>query len=112
MNNYIHDFFVNESLGSKLDLKDEEVRKQYRNSFDWFRFGLENGNAVEENQTMANNNTNSKESMPIEEEIIPKEVHVEEKNEKNAKDVQSENSLLDKIKGLLSSKQMKSSKIA
>lgn len=112
MNNYIHDSFVNESLGSKLDLKNEEIRKQYRNSFDWFRFDLENGNAVEENQTIANNNTNSKESMPIEEEIIPKEVHVEEKNEKNAKDVQSENSLLDKIKGLLSSKQMKSSKIA
>lgn len=34
------------------------------------------------------------------------------KNEENAKDVQSEDSLLDKIKGLLSSKQMKSSKIA
>lgn len=112
LNNYIHDFFVNESLGSKLDLKDEEVRKQYRNSFDWFGFGLENGNAVEEDQAIANNDTNSKESMPIEEEIIPKEVHVEEKNEKNAKDVQSENSSLDKIKGLLSSKQMKSSKIA
>lgn len=112
LNNYIHDFFVNESLGSKLDLKDEEVRKQYRNSFDWFGFGLENGNAVEEDPTIANNNTNSKESMPIEEEIIPEEVHVEEKNEENTKDVQSEDSLLDKIKGLLSSKQMKSSKIA
>lgn len=112
LNNYIHDFFVNESLGSKLDLKDEEVRKQYRNSFDWFGFGLENGNAVQEDPTIANNNTNPKESMPIEEEIIPEEVHVEEKSEENAKDVQSEDSLLDKIKGLLSSKQMKSSKIA
>lgn len=112
LNNYIHDFFVNESLGSKLDLKDEEVRKQYRNSFDWFGFGLENGNAVQGDPTIANNNTNPKESMPIEEEIIPEEVHVEEKSEENAKDVQSEDSLLDKIKGLLSSKQMKSSKIA
>lgn len=65
-----------------------------------------------ENPTIANNNSNSKESMPIEEDIIPEEVHVEEKNEENAKDVQSEDSLLDKIKGLLSSKQMKSSKIA
>lgn len=112
LNNYIHDFFVNESLGSKLDLKDEEVRKQYRNSFDWFGFGLENGNAVEVDQTIANNNSNPKESMPIEEQIIPGEVHVEEKNEENAKDVQSKDSLLDKIKELLSSKQMKSSKIA
>lgn len=34
------------------------------------------------------------------------------KNEENAKDVQSEDSLLDKIKELLSSEKMKSSKIA
>lgn len=85
MNNYIHDFFVNESLGSKLDLKDKKVRKQYRNSFDWFGFGLENDNAVEEDQTIANNNSNSRESMPIEEEIIPKEVHVEKKARKMLK---------------------------
>ena len=101
LNNYIHDFFVNESLGSKLDLNDEEVRKQYRNSFDWFGFGLENGNAVEVDQTIANNNSNPKESMPIEEQIIPGEVHVEEKNEENVKDVQSKDPLLDKIKDCL-----------
>ena len=41
LNNYIHDFFVNESLGSKLNLEDEKVKKQYRNSFDWFGFGLD-----------------------------------------------------------------------
>ncbi len=41
LNNYIHDFFVNESLGSKLNLEDENIKKQYRNSFDWFGFGLE-----------------------------------------------------------------------
>lgn len=41
LNNYIHQFFVNESLGSKLNLEDEEVKRQYRNSFDWFGFGLE-----------------------------------------------------------------------
>lgn len=41
LNNYIHDFFVNESLGSKLNLEDEEIKKQYRNSFDWFGFGLD-----------------------------------------------------------------------
>lgn len=112
LNNYIHDFFVNESLGTKLDLKDEEVRKQYRNSFDWFGFGLENGNAVGEDQTIANDNTNHQETAPMEEEIIPEEVFVEKKTEKNAKDIQSEDSLLDKIKGLLYLKQMKSSKIA
>ena len=106
------DFFVNESLGTKLDLKDEEVRKQYRNSFDWFGFGLENGNAVGEDQTIANDNTNHQETAPMEEEIIPEEVFVEKKNEENVKDVQSKDPLLDKIKELLSSKQMKSSKIA
>jgi len=41
LNNYIHQFFVNESLGSKLNLEDEEVKRQYRNSFDWFGFGLD-----------------------------------------------------------------------
>ena len=41
LNNYIHQFFVNESLGSKLNLEDEEIKKQYRNSFDWFGFGLD-----------------------------------------------------------------------
>lgn len=42
LNNYIHDFFVNESLGSKINLEDQEIKKQYRNSFDWFGFGFEN----------------------------------------------------------------------
>ncbi|MCQ2753052.1 MAG: DEAD/DEAH box helicase family protein [Bacilli bacterium] len=42
LNNYIHDFFVNESLGSELDLTNEKMRKQYRNSFNWFGFGVEN----------------------------------------------------------------------
>lgn len=41
LNNYIHQFFVNESMGSKLNLEDEEIKKQYRNSFDWFGFGIE-----------------------------------------------------------------------
>lgn len=48
LNNYIHQFFVNESLGTKLNLEDEEVKKQYRNSFDWFGFGLE-GELVQQN---------------------------------------------------------------
>lgn len=41
LNNYIHQFFVNESLGSKLNLANDEIKKQYRNSFDWFGFGLD-----------------------------------------------------------------------
>ena len=41
LNNYIHDFFIDESLGSKLNFDDENIKKQYRNSFDWFGFGLE-----------------------------------------------------------------------
>ena len=40
LNNYIHEFFINESLGERLDLSDENVKKQYRNSFDWFGFGI------------------------------------------------------------------------
>ena len=41
LNSCIHDFFVNESLGSSLDLGKEENRKRYRNSFDWYGFGVE-----------------------------------------------------------------------
>jgi hypothetical protein len=36
LNNYIHEFFVNESLGSSLNMDDEIVKKNYRNSFQWF----------------------------------------------------------------------------
>ena len=43
LNSCIHDFFVNESLGSSLDLGKEENRKRYRNSFDWFGFGVSDG---------------------------------------------------------------------
>lgn len=42
LNNYIHEFFVNESLGTKLNLEVEEVKKKYRNSFDWFGYGVKN----------------------------------------------------------------------
>lgn len=40
LNSCIHDFFVNESLGSTLDLGKEENRRRYRNSFDWYGFGV------------------------------------------------------------------------
>lgn len=71
LNNYIHQFFVNESLGSKLNLEDEEVKRQYRNSFDWFGFGLEGENQLEADNTEI--------SEPVVEEII--EEHEEPKVE-------------------------------
>ena len=46
LNSCIHDFFVNESLGSSLDLGKEENRSRYRNSFDWFGFGVVDSNEV------------------------------------------------------------------
>ncbi|MBN2835403.1 MAG: DEAD/DEAH box helicase family protein [Candidatus Delongbacteria bacterium] len=42
LDNYIHEFFVNESLGKQLDTDSELFRKNYRNSFNWFGFGIEN----------------------------------------------------------------------
>ncbi len=41
LNNCIRDFFVNESLGSTLDLSKTENRDRYRNSFNWFGYGVE-----------------------------------------------------------------------
>ena len=65
LNNYIHQFFVNESLGSKLNLEDEEVKRQYRNSFDWFGFGLEGENQLEIESDVA--------SQPVVEEVSDKQ---------------------------------------
>ena len=116
MNNYIHDFFVNESLGSKLDLKDEEVQKQYRNSFDWFGFGLESDDAVQEETILENKDMDSTETNSLD-DIVPDENN-DEKGEKSQKDGEGATSLrlktvlVDKIKDLLSMKQMKSTKIA
>ncbi len=41
LNNYIHEFFVNESIGATLNLDDPNIRNQYRNSFDWFGYGVD-----------------------------------------------------------------------
>lgn len=38
LNNYIHEFFVNESIGSDLDSLKEDPNDQYRNSFGWFGY--------------------------------------------------------------------------
>lgn len=47
LNGFIREFFENESIGSTLDLTNEEVKRNYRNSFDWFDFGIVEGVEVE-----------------------------------------------------------------
>jgi hypothetical protein len=42
LDNYIHEFFVNESLGKTIDTDSIEIKSKYRNSFNWFGFGIEN----------------------------------------------------------------------
>ena len=89
LNNYIHQFFVNESLGSKLNLEDEEVKRQYRNSFDWFGFGLEADNQLE---------VDDKEiTKPLIEEIIeePKEREVEEENDESPSEAVAEEEIIE-----------------
>lgn len=38
LNNYIHEFFVNESLGEGLNTNNSKINDQYRNSFGWFGY--------------------------------------------------------------------------
>ena len=59
LNNYIHDFFINESLGLKIDSQSKEAISQYRNSFDWFEFGLENNEQIDNNENTVNSNITS-----------------------------------------------------
>ena len=40
LNNYIKEFFHNEALGKDLDKLTDAERERYRNSFDWFGFGI------------------------------------------------------------------------
>ena len=47
LNGFIREFFENESIGSTLDLTNEETRRNYRNSFDWFDYGIVEGQNVE-----------------------------------------------------------------
>lgn len=35
------EFFVNESLGSSLDEESDVYKENYKNSFNWFGFGIE-----------------------------------------------------------------------
>ncbi len=136
LNNYIHDFFVNESLGSKLNLQDESIREKYRNSFDWFGFGLQSEeemnqeeildsvqeiDAGDASQSAAGKADASTEAVDISAIELPSEHQNEEfansefRNLKiDVRDFVADNkTLLDRIKVLLkASKPMKSSKIA
>lgn len=109
LNNYIHDFFINESLGTKLNLEDETVQKQYRNSFDWFGFGLESDE--EQNQDASIDKINTIENTQISNSYNKYEVE----NETQSMEINDEDEslLIDKIIKLLkNSKPMKVAKIA
>ena len=55
LNNYIHEFFVNESIGENLDTNNPDISNQYRNSFGWFGF-----NKIEQEVKDYVNETNAK----------------------------------------------------
>lgn len=55
LNNYIHEFFVNESIGANLYTNNPDINNQYRNSFGWFGF-----NKVEQEVKDYVNETNAK----------------------------------------------------
>lgn len=90
LNNYIHQFFVNESLGSKLNLEDEEVKRQYRNSFDWFGFGLENESGLE-----VENQTSTRQIIEEEDEDIAEPIIEEEINEPSDDTIGEEEMIVD-----------------
>lgn len=96
LNNYIHDFFVNESLGSKLNLKDEEIKKHYRNSFDWFGFGIEAENIAVKNI----NNFNSEISTinVINEPVTINNLEEEKKEIEISNEVQIKDKIIDVLK--------------
>ena len=80
LNGFIREFFENESIGSTLDLSNEEVRKNYRNSFDWFEFGIEGETHTEApEQTRISRTFVS--SKPVEEPVNAVEKPAEEEPE-------------------------------
>lgn len=78
LNNYIHDFFVNESLGSRLNLDDENIKKQYRNSFDWFGFGLENNSKDDTQEVVVENQDNESLNEMEEDDIDFDSINIED----------------------------------
>lgn len=103
LNNYIHDFFINESLGLKIDSQSKEAISQYRNSFDWFEFGLENNEQIDNNENIVNSNitTDNGNSKDEEKTIDNKTLFKENEISFEDKTVSKTNQLEEKIKNLL-----------
>ena len=114
LNNYIHEFFVNESIGENLDTNNPDVNNQYRNSFGWFGF-----NKIEQQIKGYVNETNAR---AIQDEITSYNNEVDVDTDANldieetpqSKTANNDNSLEDKIVSLLKSnpKGMSAKKIA
>lgn len=105
LNNYIHEFFVNESLGSTLNTDDEVVKENYRNSFDWFGFSnvsfAEVSRAVNEfNVELLKKDVESMAALSMPDEQAQSEAVVEEKNEEKAEAVSPERAVMVLPKGL------------
>ena len=103
LNNYIHDFFINESLGLKIDSQSKEAISQYRNSFDWFEFGLENNGQIDNNENIVNSNITTDNGNSKDEEKIIDNKALFKENEISFEDktVSKTNQLEEKIKNLL-----------
>lgn len=103
LNNYIHDFFINESLGLKIDSQSKEAISQYRNSFDWFEFGLENNEQIDNNENTVNSNiTSDNGNSKDEEKMIDNQVLLKENQNSSEEKTDSEtNQLEERIRDLL-----------
>lgn len=103
LNNYIHDFFINESLGLKIDSQSKEAISQYRNSFDWFEFGLESNEQIDNNENIVNSNITTDNGNSKDEEKIIDNKALFKENEISFEDktVSKTNQLEEKIKNLL-----------
>jgi hypothetical protein len=103
LNNYIHDFFINESLGLKIDSQSKEAISQYRNSFDWFEFGLESNEQIDNNENIVNSNiTTDNGNSKDEEKIIDNQVLLKENQNSSEDKTDSEtNQLEERIRDLL-----------
>lgn len=103
LNNYIHDFFINESLGLKIDSQSKEAISQYRNSFDWFEFGLDSNEQIENNENTINSNiTSDNGNSKDEEKEIDNQVLLKENENSSEDKTDSEtNQLEGRIKNLL-----------
>lgn len=114
LNNYIHEFFVNESIGKNLDTNNPNINNQYRNSFGWFGF-----NKIEQEVKGYVNETNAR---AIQDEItsysnevdVDTDAHVDIEETSQNKTTSDDDSLEDKILSLLKSnpKGMSAKKIA